>query len=93
MSRMLFILSIVLKFLDVCATAYIVGRHGVSAEANPIIRSMFSAYGVCLTLALILVIFTALMFVLYKFEQKSLLLMAVIAMLIVVINNVVGVFS
>ena len=87
MNRLLFWANVLLKVLDVATTAYLVNLYGTAAEANPIIRTMFSAYGIWPTFVIAFSIFFAAMVVLYKKEQRNLLILSAIFMLAVVCNN------
>jgi hypothetical protein len=93
MNKILLWTNLTLKALDVATTAYLVHLYGAVAEGNPIVRGMFSAYGIWPAFIVAFSIFGMLMAVLYKFQQKKLLILSAAFMLVVVVNNTLGIFG
>lgn len=83
----LFLVNVVLKFLDVTLTTYIVTICGVTAESNSLIRNTIENYGLIPTMIAIMIAHTGLMWLLYRRNRKDLLLIVAILMFLLVITN------
>jgi len=93
MNRLLLLINLLLKGLDVATTAYLVHRYGTVVEGNPVIRTMFNAYGITPTFVVAFAVFGLLVVVLYWKRERKFLMLSAIFMLAVVINNTVGVIG
>lgn len=93
MNKVLLVINIILKALDVATTAYLVERFGPWVEGNPIIKASFSAFGINATFIGSFIIFCLLVGTLYAKKGTKFLVLSMIIMLIVVINNSIGVYG
>jgi uncharacterized protein DUF5658 len=79
--------TLALKIADVTSTYYLVNRHGAHLESNPFMYDMIQAYGLGWTCLISMLIYSALMFILYKYERRNLLMIATAFMSLVVLIN------
>lgn len=75
------------KVLDVLTTLYLVTTKGKVVESNPFAADMMNVYGVVPGLILNGAIACMLLFVLHKYRQKGLLIIATVLLMIPVLFN------
>ncbi|MHA2280165.1 MAG: DUF5658 family protein [Promethearchaeota archaeon] len=86
-NKVLLWINILLKFLDVGLTTYIVVIWGITAESNPLIRNAIENYGLILTMIAITIAHVGLIYYLYRRNRRKLLFIAATLMTILVIMN------
>lgn len=75
------------KALDIITTMYLVFTRGTAVEASPFVSDMMHVYGIVPGLILNGTIACILLFVLHKYRQKDLLMIATFLLMIPVIFN------
>ena len=80
-------LGILAKALDVITTIYLVYRDGPDVESHPLTAGMISTYGLVPGLALNCAIVWLLLWALYRYERKRLLIVSTALMVLVVLTN------
>jgi len=68
--------AIFYKMVDIISTLYLIATRDLSIEANPFVRGMLWAYGPITALVMNALIFSLLMLVLYKHNEKGLLIIS-----------------
>ena len=85
--KWLFGTTIALKIADIATTYYLVSRYGAHVESNPFMYDMIGTYGLGWACAVSMLIYSMLMYVLYKYKRQNLMTVAAIFMLLVVLVN------
>lgn len=91
--RKWFVTSILLKIADIGSTLYLVNKLGVDVESNPAMHQMMQAYGTVPGLLVGGFIFVLLMWLLYIFKRKGLLVLSSGIMFVIVLINTLGIFD
>lgn len=88
--KWLFGTTIALKIADILTTYHAVIKYGAEAEFNPFMRGMIITYGLDWACFISMLIYSMLMFLLYKYRRKNLLMIAIALMSLVVMANVIN---
>ena len=88
MNKILLLLCFLLKGLDVITTGYAVNVVGLEAEKNIVIRNAMEYYGPLMTLILIMILNSLLVYSLYKKQRRRSLIFVTTLLLSVVANNI-----
>jgi len=85
-------LSIFYKIVDVAVTFYLVSSRGLQAEDSPIVSTMLWAYGPFVGLTVNALIFSLLMWVIYKHKELKLLKISTFLQMIIALTTTAALF-
>lgn len=91
-NKILLYLNIIFKLIDVITTVYCVKEIGVASEANPIVRYMINNYGLIDSMVIIFLIHIFLIYILYRMNKRTGLVIATYLIALVALSNIAGMY-
>jgi hypothetical protein len=80
--------TLALKIVDIVTTYYLVYLYSITIESNPLIYDMIQAYGLGYACFINMFIYSILVYLLYKYQRRNLLIITIIFMSLVVFTNI-----
>ena len=84
-------LNLILKLLDLLTTYLCINEYGHVVEGNPLMRGLFENIG-SFAYPVSMIIFSLLMFIVYKKQFKGVAIISAIICFIAVVNNTIAYF-